>query len=69
MRIAVTITAAGTHEEASPLSRRGEASAASANPQATSRLGVFTCENNLGSIVDPAVCFLDVKRFLETIGE
>ncbi len=50
-----------------PLVVRGELSAASAGPQVTSKLAVLTYESNLDSIVDPAVCFLNVKLFLKTL--
>ena len=42
-------------------------SAASASPQVTSKLAVLTYESNLGSITDPAICFLNVKLFLKTL--
>jgi hypothetical protein len=40
-----------------PLVVRGELSAASALPQAVKSMSVLTYESNLGSIVDPAICF------------
>ena len=50
-----------------PLVVRGELSAASGSPQVTSRLGVLTYESNLDSIIDPAICFLNVRVFLKTL--
>ncbi len=50
-----------------PLVVRGELSAASAGPQITSKLAVLTYESNLDSVVDPAICFLNVKLFLKTL--
>jgi hypothetical protein len=45
---------------------RGDGSAASALPQAVKHMSVLTFESNLGSVVNPAVCFLDVKNFLRS---
>lgn len=50
-----------------PLVVRGENSAASAAPQSTKAVTVLTYESNLGSLVDPAICFLNVKKFLKTL--
>ena len=50
-----------------PLVVRGENGSASAAPQSTKAVTVLTYESNLGSIVDPAICFLNVKKFLKTL--
>jgi len=50
-----------------PLVVRGELSAASAHPQAVKYMSILTYESNLGSIVNPAVCFLNVRDFLRTL--
>jgi cysteine-rich repeat protein len=50
-----------------PLVVRGENSAASANPQSAKAMTVLTYESNLGSIDNPAICFLNVRQFLKTL--
>lgn len=50
-----------------PLVVRGELSAASANAQAVKYMSILTYESNLGSVTDPAICFLNVREFLRTL--
>jgi hypothetical protein len=52
-----------------PLVVRGENSAASARPQSAKAMSVLTYESNLGSPVDPAICFLNVREFLKTLAK
>jgi hypothetical protein len=50
-----------------PLVVRGEENAASANAQATKSVNILTYESNLGSITDPAICFLNVRNLLKAL--
>jgi len=50
-----------------PLVVRGEGGTKSAAPQSSKGVSPLTFEGNPDSVADPAVCFLDVKRFLKTL--
>jgi len=50
-----------------PLVVRGELNAASARPQSTKGMTMLTYESNLGSLIDRAICFLNVRDFLKTL--